>query len=47
MRQFSDSATDQYNHGTLGVHIWELTGDRVNFSLNVSTIPLHPSIVVH
>lgn len=26
----------QYRGGTLGVHIWELSGNRVNFSLNVS-----------
>jgi hypothetical protein len=26
---------DQYSHGTLGVHIWEITGHQVNFSLNV------------
>jgi hypothetical protein len=35
-QKHSDLATDQYCHGTLGVHIWELTGNQVNFSLNVS-----------
>ncbi|KAI4644072.1 uncharacterized protein J4E78_009655 [Alternaria triticimaculans] len=27
----------QYGRGTLGVHIWELTGHRVNSTMNVST----------
>jgi hypothetical protein len=40
LRQCSDTTTDQYTHGTLGVHIWELTGNQVNFSLNVSATPL-------
>jgi hypothetical protein len=45
-RRFSNPVTDQYSHGTLGVHIWELTGNQVNFSLNVSEAHTNPSFAV-
>jgi hypothetical protein len=35
--KLSNHTTVQYGRGTLGVHIWELTGHRVNSTINVST----------
>ena len=37
-RVYSNHTIVQYGRGTLGVHIWELTGHRVNSTMNVSSI---------
>jgi hypothetical protein len=35
----TDSITDQYARGTLGIHVWEIPAHRINSTFNVSIPP--------